>query len=318
MKTKIIKTGLAMTCVLILASCLLMPPSLAQPSGSSFSDEQKELIEEHVYGGLPSNENIYVRNAYVLCYNPKTRTPNWVAYHVTADYRNTPRRTGRFSRFRTDPNIDSGVNTSEYVGLLKSRGYARGHLAPYGIMGGSRDDDDDYAEYNPDDSSDVGDEDDALTVYQGNYMSNIAPQHHTGFNGSGGLWFELERWIQDDMVQEGGEEVWVFAGCIFGKGEHEKVGTKENIWVPPMFYKIVIMEGGDSDLPIVLAYLFPHQRVRHGDIDSFLVSVDVIEALAGVDFFKDLDDDENIDTKDVEWLEDEDTWNFAKEYFTTD
>lgn len=310
MKTKIIKTGLAMTCVLVLASCLLMSPSVAQPSGNNLSAEQKALIKEHVYGGLPSEENIYVRNGYVLCYNPETHTPNWVAYHVTADYRETPQRTGKFSSFRADPDISGEAKTSEYVGLLNSRGYARGHLAPYGIMGGDRDDDEDYAEYNPSNSSDVGDEEDALTVYQGNYMSNIAPQHHTGFNGSGGLWFELERWIQDDLVRDQEEEVWVFAGCIFGKGVPEKVGPNKNIWVPPMFYKIVIMEGGESGLPIVLAYLLPHQRVRHGDIDSFLVSVDVIEALTGVDFFKDLDN------KDKDWLEDEDTWNFAKEYFT--
>ncbi|MHC4111607.1 MAG: DNA/RNA non-specific endonuclease, partial [Planctomycetota bacterium] len=320
-KVKIIRTGLAMTCVLILASCLLMPPSVAQPSGNNLSDEQKALIEEHVYGGLPSEEHIYVRNAYVLCYNPETRTPNWVAYHVTADYRNTPKRKGKFSSFRVDPEITGEAKNSDYNGLLSSRGYARGHLAPYGIMGGNRyKDDGKYAEYHPDDSSNVGDEKDAQTVYQGNYMSNIAPQHHTGFNGSGGLWFELERWIQDDMVRDQEEEVWVFAGCIFGKGTPEKVGKEDpkDIWVPPMFYKIVIMEDEEADLPIVLAYLLPHQRVRHGDIDSFLVSVDVIEALTGVDFFKDLDDRENIDEEDVEWLEDVDTWNFAKEYFTTD
>lgn len=310
MKAKIIKTGLGATCVLILANYLLMPPSVAQPSGNNLSAEEKELIKVHVFGGLPGKENIYVRNGYVLCYNPEARTPNWVAYHVKADYRKTPQRKGRFNSFRADPNISGEAKDSDYIGLLNDRGYARGHLAPYGIMGGDRDDDGEYAEYNPDDPSDIGDEDDAKTVYEGNYMTNIAPQHHVGFNGSAGLWYELERWIQDDLVKEQGEEVWVFAGCIFGKGEPEKVGPNSNIWVPPAFYKIVIMEGGESGLPIVLAYLFPHQRVRHGEIDDFLVSVDVIEALTGVDFFQDLDNE------DKKWLEDQDTWNFAKDYFT--
>jgi endonuclease G len=303
------KVLIAVSVCLLLAGWLLMPPSVAQPSGSNWSAEEKAIIKEHVYGGLPSDENIYVRNGYVLCYNPQTRAPNWVAYYVTADYRETLERKGKFSSFRADPDISGEAKDSDYVGLLNDRGYARGHLAPYGIMGGDRDDDGDYAEYNPDNSSDVGDEEDALTVYQGNYMTNIAPQHHIGFNGSGGLWFELERWIQDDLVEDQGEEVWVFAGCIFGKGVPEKVGPNSNIWVPPAFYKIVIMEGGESDLPIVLAYLLPHQRVRHGDLDGFLVSVDVIEALTGVDFFKDLDNE------DKEWLEDQDTWNFAKKYF---
>ena len=68
-------------------------------------------------------------------------------------------------------------------------------------------------------------------------MSNIAPQNHVDFNGSGGLWYNLERWIQDDVVQENDLEVWVFAGCVFGVGEHETVGPDDDIAVPAMFYK---------------------------------------------------------------------------------
>jgi len=178
-------------------------------------------------------------------------------------------------------------------------------------MGGDRDGDGSYAEYHADDSSNIGDPDDALTIFQANYMSNIAPQHQSGFNGSPGLWYDLERWVQDKLVQAQQREVWVFSGCIFGKGMHEKVGPNADIWVPPMFYSIVVTEGGVDGLPIVLAYLFPHQRIRHGTLDSFLVSVDVIEALTGLDFFSDLDDPSE------KWLEDQDTWNFAQEYFPT-
>ena len=58
----------------------------------------------------------------------------------------------------------------------------------------------------------------------------------------------------------------------------------------------------DVETPVVLAFLFAHQRVRHGEIEDFLVSVDVIEALTGLDFFVGLDED-------VEWmLEDRDTF----------
>lgn len=309
MKAKVIKVFLWTASFLILASWLLTPFSVAQPSENDLSAEEKKLLKEHVYGGLPSNENIYVRKGYVLCYNPQTRTPNWTAYHVIPDYRKTPERKGRFSTFRADPDISNEAKDSDYKGLLAKRGYARGHLAPYGVMGGDRDGDGEYAEYHGSGSSDIGDPDDAETVFQANYMSNIAPQHHNGFNGSPGLWYELERWIQDDLVEDQGEEVWVFAGCIFGEGEHEKVGSNSDIWVPPMFYKILIIEGGEDGLPIVLAYLLPHQRVRQGELDSFLVSVDVIEALADVDFFRDLDED------DETWLEAQDTSSFAQEYF---
>ncbi len=66
-----------------------------------------------------------------------------------------------------------------------------------------------------------------------------------------------------------------------------------------MFYKIVIEEQTASK---VLAFLFPHQRETHGEIEDFLVSIDVIEALTGFDFFSGLED--GLETA----IEDRDTW----------
>ena len=220
---------------------------------TSLTLKEKAFLKEHVFGGLPSVENIYVRIGYILSFNPKTKTPNWVAYHVKPDYLNTPKRQGRFKTFRDDPDIDREATDADYKSLFTTRGYARGHLAPYAVMGGDRDGDAKYAEQ---------DEDDALTVYQSNYMSNIAPQHHRGFNGPPGLWWKLERWIQDELVAEQGNEVWVFAGCFFGPGQHERVGPHKNISVPPMFYKIVITQTSDPDFPTVLAFLFPPPAIR--------------------------------------------------------
>lgn len=271
-----------------------------QPSGNQFSAEQQTLIDEHVFGGLPSQGNLFFRRGYVISYNATMRVPSWVAYHVTPDFRKTPKRKGRFSSFRKDPDVNNPVVDRNYVGLLKRRGYARGHLAPYGVMGGDRNEDGQYAA--------DGDDFDMQTVFQGNYLSNIAPQNHREFNGSGGLWFKLERWIQDVVVRENEQEVWVFAGTIFGAGTPEQVGRNDDIGVPPMFFKIVIREIADGEDFHALAFLFPHQRSSHGDIEDFLVSIDVIESLTGLDFFTDLDDE----TED--WFEDMDTWDFWDEF----
>jgi len=284
--------------IILLSVSVQLPMVSADPVDlNNLTDEQQILISEHVFGGMPGNKNVYIRKGYILSYNPTTKTPDWVAYHIKPDYRNTPQRKGKFATFRKDPDIPGEPSTSDYVGLLKARGYARGHLAPYGVMGGDRDGDGKYAVFNSNDS----DKDDELTVYQANYMTNIAPQHHKGFNGSPGLWWKLERWVQDELVESQQKEVWIFAGCIFGPGHHEKV-TAKKVWVPPMFYKIVIMKNADSDLPVVLAFLFPHQRVTHGEIQDFLVSVNVIEAVSGEDFFRGLGLEN--ETK----LEDVDTW----------
>ena len=60
---------------------------------------------------------------------------------------------------------------------------------------------------------------------------------------------------------------------------------------------------------MVAAFLLPHHREKHGDIQDFLVSIDVIEALTGLDFFKDLEDELE------EWLEDADTFENWGGYF---
>lgn len=53
--------------------------------------------------------------------------------------------------------------------------------------------------------------------------------------------------------------------------------------------------------PNMLAFLFPHQRTAHGDMEDFLVSIDVIKALTGENFFRALD------TAAQAALEDQDT-----------
>ena len=69
-----------------------------------------------------------------------------------------------------------------------------------------------------------------------------------------------------------------------------------------MFYKIVVWDNPEIVAPIILAFLFTHHRSAHGSIEDFLVTVDVIEALSGENFFSDLDDETE------EWIEDQDTW----------
>lgn len=242
----------------------------------------------HTFCGVPDEGNTLIRQGYLLSYDADRRVPRWVAYKIEPDYRNTPERDGPFDNYRTDPDMADPVVDGDYDGLFGSHGFARGHLAPYGVMGGDRDGDGQYASL--DDTE--NDPEDAHTVFESNYMSNMAPQHHYEFNGSGGLWYKVERWIQDDLVQAGGRTVWVFAGTIFGPGPAEWVVSDKNIVVPPVFFKVVIEDTFTPEEPRVLAFLLPHQRVSHGDIDDFLVSVDIIEQLTGLNFFSELSEED--------------------------
>lgn len=261
----------------------------AQQLASKLNNKQRVIYNEHVFGGQPDNDSILVRKAYIVNYNSKWRIPNWCAYHITKDYLNTPKRKSRFKRFRDDPDVKNPVSEDQYDGLLKSLGYARGHYAPFKILGGDRDNDGKYAKLDK-----KSDKDEELTVFEGNYMSNIAPQLHYGFNGSGGLWFKTERWVQDKVVSDS-LEVWEFSGGLIHDDRNiELVGKDKNIAVPDQFYKVVIKKGS-NEFPDVLVFLFPHNDnkndVSEKEIFKYLVSIDYLEAISGLDFFKDYDID---------------------------
>lgn len=259
---------------------------------ASLSDGDANTLAFHTYGGVPSCAagRLLIRQGYVNCYSEARRVPLWVAFRVEPDFRNTPPREGRFDTFRKDPEVGNAVVHGDYT----NSGFDRGHLAPYAVMGGDRDGDGVRAELR----ESVSDPDDERTVFEANYMSNMSPQRGVAFNRSGGVWFKTEALVRE-LVDDDGETVWVYAGPIYGPGVMERIGPEEDIEVPPAFFQIVVRERSGSD-PLVLAFLLPHHERAHGEIEDFLVSIDVIEALTGLDFFASLagvrDDFEERDT----------------------
>ncbi len=68
------------------------------------------------------------REGYTTSYNVDTRTPNWVAWHLTANHTNGPaKRKGII--FQADEDIPAPrVDTYDYM----RSGYDRGHMCPAG------------------------------------------------------------------------------------------------------------------------------------------------------------------------------------------
>ncbi len=277
-----------------------------------YEDEKDSLfLAEHLCWGNPAGDSILARQGYVLSYNNELRIPGWVAYHIKPGYiKFKPARKGRFSRFRTDkhPYIKNPVSDKEYKGLNKTDGFARGHLAPYAVMGGDRDNDSLFAS----EDKSVTDKDDELTIFEANYMSNIAPQYHNTFNGAGGMWYKLEQWAQKKIVLEFDSELWVYAGALFlNGGEIIKTGKKGDIAVPDHFYKMLILRNPESGRPEPLLFLFPHysekEQYKGKTIFDHIISVNEFEELTDFDFFDFLPDEieEKIESEKIQgvWKE---------------
>lgn len=267
---------------LILSALLLTGCARAEEA----PDGQDPLVQEHVYGGLPSSDHLTVRTAYVLDYNPDRKAPRWVAYHLEPDYRRTPKRKGRWASYRDDPDWEGEPSEDDYEGVFHDpiRNYARGHLAPFMIAGGDRDGDGMVLDADQDGKVEEGDDpDEAKVVFEINYHTNLTPQHHGAFNGSGGVWFGIEERVRE--VLEENDDVWVFAGPIFGPGTYDVIG--DGVHVAPMFFQILIWEVEPS-IPTWEAYMMPHHQQAHGPIAEHLVSIRHIETMTGLDFFSEI------------------------------
>jgi DNA/RNA endonuclease G (NUC1) len=272
---------------LTLSDCVPLPGSLVEDS-----------IAEHMFGGSPDGSAPTARRGYVFTFNESFNVPSWAAWHSIKEYRDTPKREGRWADFRTDASM-SPVKPDDYNGWFDSeKNYARGHIVPYFISGGDRDGDGTDAEFES--SLKIEDEDDACTVFEINAMSNIAPQFHDLFNGQPGVWWLLETDVRN-MVEDG-KEFQEIAGSIFVDGlAVEKIGDREaepstwSIGVPHGFFKIIV----NVDRQEAVGFLFDHSGdVPNGcDIhdkqtvswpSDCIVPIEQIEQATGLKFFTDL------------------------------
>lgn len=278
---------------LALGLSIFAPLGFAQECPSLSPVEQARSIDRNLLGGIPTDGEVLVRRGYVAEYDAQHRTPRWVAWRALPSYRKTPRRDGRWSSFRADPDVPNPVVTRDYNGLYASAdNFARGHLAPYFISGGDRDGDGLLAA-GPDGETPL-DIDDQCAVYEFNYMTNIAPQYHRRFNGfergeGEGLWYQLETQVR--AMVDSGRSFQIIAGSIYGGDGVQFVGPEGDIGVPDMFYKVVIGDEGP------VAFLFTHRRQLDGnacpleaELADCIVPFETIESLTGLDLLRHLPD----------------------------
>ena len=110
--------------------------------------------------------------------------------------------------------------------------------------------------------------------------SNISPQEHQ-FNA--GIWNALEQKARYWAGKYDG--VFVVTGGVLD-GNMERIGY-EYVSVPNTFYKIIL--DNDSGNIKVIAFLMPHKNSNR-PLYEYVVSVDEVENLTGIDFFPELED----------------------------
>ncbi len=204
---------------------------------------------------LPSSTtNTLVKHQfYTLSYSEKNEQAEWVAYELKKSQLSKSNLKRPF--FIDDPKVSSG--SASWRNYKKS-GYDKGHLCPAADRRFSK-----------------------QAFEETFYTSNISPQRND-FNA--GIWNKLEQKTRYWASKYDG--VYVVTGGIL-KGNLRRIG-KENVAVPNYFYKI-LLDNSRGEYKTI-AFLLPHKD-SNKPLNSFVVSIDEIEKLTGIDFFPKLPDE---------------------------
>jgi endonuclease G len=246
----------------LLTACAA-PPGAQSPGimGGLFGDEAIIAADVLRYG-FPSTGNLRYHRSYVLSYDAAHRVPRWVAESLTPGLVDgTPSEEEQ--RFRPDDSLAEAIRTQneDYA----ESGYVRGRLASAANHRG-----------NPKGYPDTF------------LLSNVAPQLGPDFRQT--VWVELEvairEWARDS------DKLYIVTGTLYLPTGEERVVRyplvgERGIGVPTHFFKVLLRERGRERG--MLAFLVPHRAAEPGgNLAQYLVPVDRIEALAGLDFFPDL------------------------------
>lgn len=242
--------------VLVIAGILYFVAPLV--SAKRPAQEQTQLTSGTAYE-LPrlvsdQPEQLIQHLGYTVSYNHDWLVPNWVAYELT-DFE-AAGDLPRSNNFAPDPLVHGDpVVTYDY----KNSGYDRGHMAPAGDMKWSE-----------------------QAMRESFYMTNICPQNH---NNNAGDWKSLEELARDWAHQY--DNIYITCGPIV-EPNHATIGLNHVIAVPAAFYKVFLRQTPSGWSTI--GFVMPNQAGSR-PLMTYMMTVDEIENLTGVDFFYNLPDD---------------------------
>ncbi|HEU4888265.1 MAG TPA: DNA/RNA non-specific endonuclease, partial [Thermoanaerobaculia bacterium] len=222
---------------------------------------------------LNTPENfLMVKPELTLSYNRDRGTPNWVSWHLDDTWVGT---LARVDTFRADPAVPADwyrVLSIDYFGS----GFDRGHMVP-------------NADRDPATS---------MPINQATFlMTNMIPQAP---DNNQGPWANMENYLRTLLPAN---ELYIVAGGsgTGGTGSSGFMTTFANghVTVPALTWKVALVLPKDSGDDVsrvtaaarTIAVIMPNtQGIRNVDWQSYIVSVDQVEALTGYDVFANVAD----------------------------
>jgi endonuclease G len=248
--------------ILVYSAVLLGVIPLSQQIGA-VQPGSPEDSSRHLKLGKPQAIYERFREGYALAEDARLKIPVWVQYELRPeDLKDSVERS---KKFVADPSIPAGSRAE--VSDYKGTGFDQGHMAPAADMGRNQQVMDDCF-----------------------LLSNIAPQVGIGFNRQ--IWKKLEDDVRGWVKERG--TLTIIIGPVFavtGNTVSYQVIGNDYVAVPTYFFKIIV-DANNKDNITALAFLMPNKDLRGHDLNEFLVSIDEIEKLTGLDFLSALPPDQ--------------------------
>lgn len=185
-------------------------------------------------------------------YDSAAHLPRCVVYELTA--RETQGTVPRAKGFERDDTVRGCAQPSAFRGS----GLSRGHMAPAGDMKW-----------------------DARAMRESFLMPNICPQDNSLNEGG---WNRLEEKAREWARRDGA--LIIAAGPVI---EHGLERTPAGVVIPKRFYKVILAHRVWPRRAV--AFIYPNAP-SNGSLRQYVVNVDSVELLTGIDFFAVLPDDQ--------------------------
>ena len=198
-------------------------------------------------------EIVLKRTGYTVSYNPDTKIPNWVAWHLTAEHADGPVR--RFGGgYLEDTDVPKPRATrDDYYGS----DWSHGHMCPAGDNKWDR-----------------------KAMRETFLLTNMCPQDR-GLNS--GVWNRIEMDCRKWAKKYG--DIYIVCGPVLLNREHETIGENKVV-VPEAFFKVILCLQGT---PKAIGYVIRNNEGKKKR-DQFINTIDEVERITGMDFFPALPD----------------------------
>ncbi len=203
---------------------------------------------------------------YILEWDCLKKSQRWSCY--TLDCSNSPKNVSRYysdtNQYPNDPDIPSAYTFASDP--YWRTGYDHGHICPSYDRLNSREEN-----------------------IQTFYISNMQPQRNV-FNA--GLWAKMEQMVSRTWnTNQFRDTLYVCKGGTIDKSEHILTTLSNGLIVPRFFFMAILCKNSQGYKALGFWVEHLNEDRSNDNIINYVVSIDELERLTGIDFFCNLPDD---------------------------